>query len=49
MAKPAGVLPVILVWLVGLRLFPRWAVPSAFAAAAVVVACLLYTSDAADE
>ena len=37
-AQPAGVLPVILVWLVGLRLFPRWAVPSAFAAAAVVVA-----------
>lgn len=37
-AQPAEALPVILVWLVGLRLFPRWAVPSAFAAAAVVVA-----------
>ena len=35
--QPAAVLPVILVWLVGLRLFPRWAVPAAFLAAAAVV------------
>jgi benzoate membrane transport protein len=34
---PASILPVVLVWLVGVRLFPRWAVPVTFVAAAVVI------------
>jgi len=36
-ANPWGVAPVVIVWLVGVRFVPRWAVPLAFAAAAVVV------------
>lgn len=36
-ANPWGVVPVVLVWLVFLRLAPRWAVPLAFVAAAIVV------------
>jgi benzoate membrane transport protein len=41
-ANPAGVLPVIAVWLLGMRFFPRWAVPAAFlVAAAVVVASIV--------
>ncbi len=36
-ANPWGVLPVVLTWLVFTRLAPRWAVPLAFAAAAIVV------------
>ncbi|KAA9130012.1 benzoate/H(+) symporter BenE family transporter [Microbacterium caowuchunii] len=36
-ANPWGVLPVVLTWLVFARLAPRWAVPLAFAAAAIVV------------
>jgi len=35
--NPWGVLPVLLTWLVFLRFAPRWAVPLAFVAAAVVV------------
>ena len=36
--NPWGVLPVVLTWLIFLRLAPRWAVPLAFVASAVVVA-----------
>ncbi|KNY05750.1 benzoate/H(+) symporter BenE family transporter [Microbacterium sp. GCS4] len=36
-ANPWGVIPVVVTWLVCARLAPRWAVPLAFAAAAVVV------------
>ncbi|WP_431075284.1 benzoate/H(+) symporter BenE family transporter [Microbacterium phyllosphaerae] len=36
-ANPWGVVPVVLTWLVFARLAPRWAVPLAFLAAAVVV------------
>lgn len=36
--NPWGVVPVVLTWLVFARLAPRWAVPLAFVAAAVVVA-----------
>lgn len=36
--SPAQVAPVVLVWLVVLRFSARWAVPAAFAAAAVVIA-----------
>ncbi len=35
--NPWGVLPIIATWLVFARLAPRWAVPLAFAAAAIVV------------
>ncbi len=45
-ANPWGVVPVVLTWLVFARLAPRWAVPSAFAAAAVVVAVSLVTAGA---
>ncbi|MFJ4223160.1 benzoate/H(+) symporter BenE family transporter [Microbacterium sp. NPDC089695] len=40
-ANPWGVVPVVLTWLVCARLAPRWAVPLAFVAAAVVVAASL--------
>jgi benzoate membrane transport protein len=40
-ANPWGVVPVVLTWLVFARLAPRWAVPFAFVAAAVVVAVSL--------
>ena len=46
-ANPAGVLPVVLVWLVGMRFFPRWAVPAAFAVAAVVVVVHVVATGAA--
>ena len=36
-ANPWGVVPVVVVWLLFVRLAPRWAVPAAFAAATVVV------------
>jgi benzoate membrane transport protein len=36
-ANPWGVVPVIVTWLVFMRLAPRWAVPLAFVAASVVV------------
>lgn len=35
---PWTILPIVAVWLLGVRLAPRWAVPAAFAAAAVVIA-----------
>lgn len=38
---PWGVIPVVLTWLVFARLAPRWAVPLAFVAAAVVVVVTL--------
>jgi benzoate membrane transport protein len=40
-ANPWGVVPVVLAWLIMARLAPRWAVPIAFIAAAVVVAVAL--------
>lgn len=40
-ANPWGVVPVVLTWLLFARLAPRWAVPFAFVAAAVVVAVSL--------
>ncbi|WP_460776344.1 benzoate/H(+) symporter BenE family transporter [Microbacterium sp. GXF7504] len=45
--NPWGVLPVLVVWLVFVRLLPRWAVPLAFVAAAVVVVVGLVSSGAA--
>ncbi|HEY5855034.1 MAG TPA: benzoate/H(+) symporter BenE family transporter [Aldersonia sp.] len=42
--SPAAVIPVVLVWLVLTRFAPRWAVPAAFAAAAVVIAVSLVRS-----
>ena len=45
-ANPAGVVPVVLVWLVGVRFFPRWAVPAAFLVAAAVVVLHVVTTDA---
>lgn len=40
-SNPAAVLPVVLVWVLLMRWAPRWAVPGAFAAAAVVIAIAL--------
>lgn len=45
-ANPAGVIPVVLVWLVGIRFFPRWAVPAAFLVATVVVVVDVVSSGA---
>ena len=45
-ANPAGVVPVIVVWLLGIRFFPRWAVPAAFLVAAVVIGIHVVTTDA---
>lgn len=36
--EPWAILPIVLVWLLGVRLAPRWAVPAAFVAAGVVIA-----------
>lgn len=36
-ANPWGVVPVVVIWLLFVRLAPRWAVPAAFAVAAIVV------------
>lgn len=44
--NPWGVVPVVLAWLVFARLAPRWAVPLAFLAAAIVVAVELVRSPA---
>lgn len=44
--NPWGVVPVVLTWLVFARLAPRWAVPLAFVAAAVVVAVSLISDGA---
>ncbi|WP_449409162.1 benzoate/H(+) symporter BenE family transporter [Microbacterium maritypicum] len=45
--NPWGVVPVVVTWLVCSRLAPRWAVPFAFVAAAVVVAVSLAQEGAA--
>ncbi|MFJ2367685.1 benzoate/H(+) symporter BenE family transporter [Microbacterium sp. NPDC087665] len=45
-ANPWGVLPVVLTWLIVARLAPRWAVPLAFVAAAIVVAASLIRAGA---
>lgn len=45
--NPWGVVPVVLTWLVFIRLAPRWAVPLAFIAAAIVVAVHVAAMDAA--
>lgn len=47
-ANPWGVIPVVLTWLVFARLAPRWAVPLAFVAAAVVVAVSLIGASLVD-
>lgn len=36
--NPGAILPIVAVWLLGVRLAPRWAVPAAFLAAGVVIA-----------
>lgn len=46
-ANPLAVAPVVLVWIIALRLAPRWAAPLAFAACAVVIAVHLVSSGAA--
>lgn len=43
--EPLAIAPVVLVWLVLSRFAKRWAVPAAFATAAVVIAVVLLTSD----
>ncbi|MBC7633651.1 benzoate/H(+) symporter BenE family transporter [Aeromicrobium sp.] len=35
--SPGAIIPIVLVWLVGVRLAPRWAVPAAFVTAGVVI------------
>lgn len=45
--NPWGVIPVVLTWLVFVRVAPRWAVPLAFAAAAIVVGVSLVQDGAA--
>lgn len=45
-ANPWGVVPVVVTWLIVARLAPRWAVPLAFVAAAVVVAVSLIQAGA---
>lgn len=35
--NPAAILPIVLVWLAGVRFAPRWAVPAAFLVAGVVI------------
>ncbi len=42
--NPWGVIPVVLTWLVFARLAPRWAVPLAFVAAAVVIGISVATT-----
>lgn len=44
--QPAAVAPVLVVWLVLLRLRPRWAVPAAFVVALVVIGFSLVRDDA---
>ncbi|QGQ20527.1 benzoate/H(+) symporter BenE family transporter [Cellulomonas sp. JZ18] len=46
-ANPAGVVPVVVVWLLALRLAPRWAAPLAFVTAAVVIGVHVVTSGVA--
>ncbi|GAA5211228.1 benzoate/H(+) symporter BenE family transporter [Microbacterium kyungheense] len=45
-ADPWAVAPVVIVWLLGVRFAPRWAVPLAFVAAAVVVGVHVVTTGA---
>ncbi|MGM7667735.1 benzoate/H(+) symporter BenE family transporter [Microbacterium sp. A93] len=45
--NPWGVIPVVVTWLIFARLAPRWAVPLAFVAAAIVVGVELIRSGAA--
>ncbi len=47
--SPAAVAPVLLVWLVLLKLRPRWAVPAAFLAALVVIAVAVVRDGTAPE
>lgn len=35
--NPGAIVPIVLVWLIGVRLAPRWAVPAAFLTAGVVI------------
>lgn len=35
--NPGAIVPIVLVWLLGVRLAPRWAVPAAFVAAGIVI------------
>ncbi|MDR7087544.1 benzoate membrane transport protein [Aeromicrobium panaciterrae] len=35
--NPGAIVPIVLVWLVGVRLMPRWAVPAAFLTAGIVI------------
>lgn len=35
--NPDAIIPIVAVWLIGIRLSPRWAVPAAFLAAGVVI------------
>lgn len=35
--QPGAIVPILLAWLLGARLFPRWAVPVAFVVAAIVI------------
>lgn len=44
--NPWGVVPVIVSWLLGIRFFPRWAVPAAFAVAAAVIVVHVTTTAA---
>ena len=44
--SPAIVLPVALVWLIGMRSWPRWAVPVAFGAALIAIAIAFSTGAA---
>ncbi|MGY1744119.1 benzoate/H(+) symporter BenE family transporter [Blastococcus sp. SYSU D00695] len=44
--NPAAVAPVVLAWLLALRLAPRWSAPAAFATATVVIAVHVATSGA---
>lgn len=46
-ADPAAVAPVVVVWIVLMRFAPRWAVPAAFAAAAVVITVGIATGNGA--
>ena len=46
-SSPAVILPVALVWLLGVRFWPRWAVPVAFGAALVVIG-IAFATGAAD-
>lgn len=44
--NPWGVVPVVVTWLIAARVAPRWAVPLAFVAAAIVVAIALVQAGA---